>query len=80
MMRQGTALPRDASDRLRRIIVNVILAAAAIVFLYPMLQMLVDSFKSNTEIMSNPAGFPVEWTLASYADVVSPERSLLQHA
>jgi ABC-type glycerol-3-phosphate transport system permease component len=78
MMRRDAVLPRDASDRLRRIIVNVILAAAALVFLYPMLLMLVDSFKSNTEIMSNPAGFPIQWTLASYADVIDPERSLLR--
>ena len=41
--------------------------------------MLVNSFKSNTEIMSNPAGLPIQWTLASYADVVSPERSLLRN-
>lgn len=70
---------RAPGDRARRLIVNLILAAAAIVFLYPMVQMLLDSFKSNTEIMSNPAGLPIQWTLASYADVVSPSRSLLRN-
>jgi ABC-type glycerol-3-phosphate transport system permease component len=70
---------RAPGDRARRLIVNLILAAAAIVFLYPMAQMLLDSFKSNTEIMSNPAGLPIQWTLASYADVVSPSRSLLRN-
>jgi ABC-type glycerol-3-phosphate transport system permease component len=70
---------QEASDRARRLIVNLILGAAAVVFLYPMAQMLVDSFKSNTEIISNPAGLPIHWTLASYADVISPSRSLLRN-
>jgi len=67
------------SERARRVIVNLVLAIAAVVFLYPMVQMLVDSFKSNTEIISNPAGLPIDWTLASYADVLSPHRSLLRN-
>src|SRR6516162_5222737 len=71
--------PGEASDRSRRLIINLILGAAAIVFLYPMAQILVNSFKSNTEIISNPAGLPINWTLASYADVVSPSRSLLRN-
>jgi ABC-type glycerol-3-phosphate transport system permease component len=69
---------QDGTARARRVIVNVVLGIAAIVFAYPLVQMLMNSFKSNTEIISNPGGMPVHWTLSSYADVVSPERSLLR--
>jgi ABC-type glycerol-3-phosphate transport system permease component len=41
--------------------------------------MVLDSFKSNAEIISNPGGPPINWTLSSYADVVSPQRSLLRN-
>ncbi|HLJ20376.1 MAG TPA: carbohydrate ABC transporter permease [Stellaceae bacterium] len=78
MKTRAPARPRNSPDRTRRLIVNVVLAIAAVVFLYPIAQMVVDSFKSNTEIMSNPGGLPIQWTLSSYADVVSPERSLLR--
>jgi ABC-type glycerol-3-phosphate transport system permease component len=74
---ESAAAP-EGTARARRVIVNVVLGITAIVFAYPMMQMLVNSFKSNTEIISNPAGLPVHWTLSSYADVVSPERSLLR--
>ena len=69
----------QAGDRNRRLIVGLTLAAAAIVFAYPMVQMTLDSFKSNTEIISNPAGPPQDWTLSSYADVLSPARSLVRN-
>jgi ABC-type glycerol-3-phosphate transport system permease component len=74
----GRIPARSASDSTRRLIVNLVLAIAAVMFLYPIGQMVVDSFKSNTEIMSNPGGLPIDWTFSSYADVVSPHRSLLR--
>ena len=52
---------------------------AALVFCYPLVQMLVNSFKSNDEIMANPGGLPHTWTLASYADLVDPHRVLLRN-
>lgn len=69
----------QAGERTRRLIVGLTLVAAAIVFVYPLVQMTLNSFKSNTEIISNPAGAPQHWTLSSYADVFSPARSLVRN-
>lgn len=40
-----------------------------VVFLLPVLVMLLNSFKSDTEIYSNPSGLPIHWTLDSYANI-----------
>ncbi len=40
--------------------------AACLIALYPMLLMVINSFKSDNEIWLNPGGLPLEWTLASY--------------
>lgn len=69
----------QAGERNRRLIVGLTLVLAAVVFAYPIVQMVLDSFKSNTEIIANPAGPPQHWTLSSYADVLSPARSLVRN-
>ena len=79
MTRRKFAASDSGTGRAPRIIVNLMLVIAAAVFLYPMVQMVLNSFKSNTEIISNPGGPPIHWTLSSYADVVSPQRSLLRN-
>lgn len=47
----------------------LVLGISCVVFLYPMLLMLVNSFKSDSEIYVNPAGLPLQWTLASYGKI-----------
>ena len=58
---------------------NAAAALAAVFFCYPLVQMALNAFKSNDEIMSNPGGLPRIWTLASFADLASPQRLLLRN-
>jgi ABC-type glycerol-3-phosphate transport system permease component len=51
------------------VLVHVILIVACLIFLYPMVIMVINSFKSNREIFVNPAGLPRKWTLSSYAEI-----------
>lgn len=61
------------------IALNAAAGFAALVFCYPLVQMLLNAFKSNDEIMSNPGGIPHVWTLASFADLAAPHRPLLRN-
>ncbi len=45
------------------------LVLAAFMSLYPLVLMIINSFKSDSEMYVNPAGLPAEWTLASYAQI-----------
>jgi ABC-type glycerol-3-phosphate transport system permease component len=62
-----------------RVTLNAAAILAALVFCYPLVQMLLNAFKSNDEIMSNPGGLPRLWTLASFADLADPHRPLLRN-
>jgi ABC-type glycerol-3-phosphate transport system permease component len=68
-----------SSGKFVRAAVNAAAGLAALVFCYPLVQMMMNSFKSNDEIMRNPGGLPNAWTLSSYADLVDPHRSLLRN-
>jgi ABC-type glycerol-3-phosphate transport system permease component len=68
--------PMNLADLRRRVAVFVLLALASLMFIYPTVQMAINSFKSNDEIVANPAGLPLAWTLSSYGDVLSFERGL----
>lgn len=43
-----------------------ILGVMVVISLYPFVMMLINSFKSDSEILSNPAALPKVWTLDSY--------------
>ena len=47
----------------------LVLAVMAILSLYPFAMMLINSFKSDTEILRNPAALPQAWTLDSYTSL-----------
>src|SRR5450756_314223 len=47
----------------------LVLGISCVIFLYPMLLMLVNSFKSDSEMYVNPAGMPLQWTVASYGKI-----------
>jgi ABC-type glycerol-3-phosphate transport system permease component len=62
-----------------RVALNAAATLVALVFCYPLVQMLLNAFKSNDEIMSNPGGLPRLWTLASFADLADSHRPLLRN-
>ncbi len=52
--------------RIAVIAANVFLVVFVLLCLYPLFVMVLNSFKSDTEILSNPSGWPQNFTLASY--------------
>lgn len=55
------------AERLRRVPVHVILAIYAVVIAYPLLWMVISSFKSSSEIFTDPWGLPSVWLVQNYA-------------
>ncbi|HWS51682.1 MAG TPA: carbohydrate ABC transporter permease [Microbacterium sp.] len=54
-------------ERIRQIPVYALLLIYAVVIAYPLLWMVVSSFKSSTEIFANPWGLPSIWLVQNYA-------------
>ena len=54
-------------ERLRRAPVHIILAIYAIVVAYPLTWMVISSFKSSSEIFTDPWGLPSVWLVQNYA-------------
>lgn len=50
-----------------------------IIVLSPILLMVVNSFKSNNEMLRNDSGFPEVWTLESYTSLFTTYSSLVRH-
>lgn len=80
----ASLLPTQVS-RPRRKMRAVLLAASylllilvCVLSLYPALMMLLNSFKSNSEILTNPGGLPIHWTLANYITILGGSQSLVQ--
>ncbi|CAD5141019.1 MULTISPECIES: carbohydrate ABC transporter permease [unclassified Microbacterium] len=55
------------AERVRRAPVQVILAVYAVVIAYPLLWMVISSFKSSSEIFADPWGLPSVWLVQNYA-------------
>ena len=49
---------------------HVLLAAAAIVMLYPLLWMIASSFKPESQIFSNPTALPTAFDLSNYLSLI----------
>jgi ABC-type glycerol-3-phosphate transport system permease component len=47
------------------------LIAVVLVSIYPLLVMLLNSFKSDSEVLRNPAGWPIAFTLESYVNFLT---------
>jgi ABC-type glycerol-3-phosphate transport system permease component len=62
-----------------RIAVNAACVAACLIFVLPLVQMTLNSFKSNDEVLSNPTGLPIVWTIANYLDILDPSQGLLRN-
>ncbi|WP_454296651.1 carbohydrate ABC transporter permease [Salana multivorans] len=75
-MAQATATsnhrtPRRPSEYLWNTPVWLALAVYAIVIVYPLLWMVTSSFKTSSEILSDPWGLPEVWLVQNYADAWS---------
>ncbi len=77
----GTTRPASgrAGYKVQVIAANAILMLVVVVSLYPMAMMVINSFKSDTEINWNPANLPAQWTLASYAAIFEYHSGLLRN-
>jgi raffinose/stachyose/melibiose transport system permease protein len=53
-----------------KILINVIMVAIGISFLFPMYWMLNISFKSKSEVYDNPFGLPQQWVFNNYGDAL----------
>jgi ABC-type glycerol-3-phosphate transport system permease component len=65
--RQGTALGHQVSLALAYLVLVIV----AFTSLYPLALMIINSFKSDTDVLLNPAGLPQPWTLASYIQLIN---------
>lgn len=54
-----------------RLIIHAILLVTTALSLFPFALMLLNSFKSNSEVLRNPAGWPIVFTLESYREFLS---------
>jgi ABC-type glycerol-3-phosphate transport system permease component len=70
---------QTARRNLNRSLIYAVLIVFCLISMYPLVMMLLNSFKTNDEIFRNPAGWPNRWTLSSYADIVGRGDSLLSN-
>lgn len=49
-----------------RVFLGILLAALAVVVIYPLLWMAISGFKTNAEFFGDPWGLPGEWRLSNY--------------
>lgn len=71
------ALPttRRHARSARHLWVHAVLILAVALSLYPFGLMLLNSFKSNVEVLRNPAGWPLDPTFGSYRELLTYEGS-----
>jgi multiple sugar transport system permease protein len=65
---------REAPSIRRRIslaLAYLALAIVAFMSLYPLVLMIINSFKSDNDVLLNPAGLPQPWTLVSYIQLIN---------
>ena len=49
-----------------RVVLGLLLAALAVVVVYPLLWMAISAFKTNAELFGDPWGLPAEWRFSNY--------------
>jgi ABC-type glycerol-3-phosphate transport system permease component len=57
------------STATEKALILLALIAAALISVYPIMMMMINSFKSDQEMYVNPAGLPIDWTLESYGKI-----------
>jgi ABC-type glycerol-3-phosphate transport system permease component len=70
-----TETKRPVGRRVRgsNILVHLILLGTVVLSLYPFILMLLNSFKTNTEVLQNPAGWPINFSFESYRQLFTYE-------
>jgi raffinose/stachyose/melibiose transport system permease protein len=64
-----------ARSRARLVVFEIVMIIVAIAFIYPVLFVLLNAFKSTQEIVLNPAGLPKTWTIENFAKVLATKGS-----
>lgn len=62
---------RSRHDGIKTVAAYSVLAVMTFVSLYPLALMILNSFKSNTDVLVNAAGLPAHWTLSSWRDFIN---------
>jgi ABC-type glycerol-3-phosphate transport system permease component len=81
----AVATPRAGTVRTARTMsaselgAHAVLIGAVVVSVYPMLLMLLNSFKTDAEVLRNPAGWPIAFTFQSYINFLQYQRSQSVH-
>jgi len=57
----------------------IVLLFATVISLYPVIMMVINSFKVRSEIFNNPAGLPENWTLYNYINITNLHSGLMQN-
>jgi raffinose/stachyose/melibiose transport system permease protein len=60
-------VPRAILGSVGRVVVWIGLAALAVTIVYPLLWMVLNGFKTNLELFSNPFGLPTQWRWENFA-------------
>lgn len=66
-------------EKAGHIIGYVLFILMCIIVLAPMVLMVINSFKSNSEMLRNDSRLPEVWTLESYVSLFTTYRSLIRH-
>jgi multiple sugar transport system permease protein len=69
-------MPYRIESIIGKLAINIICIAVSIVFVLPLLQMALNSVKSNDEVISNPTGLPHIWTVENYITILNPNNGL----
>ena len=56
-----------------------VLITAVVISFYPVIMMIINSFKVRAEIFRNPAGLPENWTLYNYINISNFHSGLMQN-
>lgn len=67
--------PRKASRKTSIVVLEIFLIIAAILFIYPTIFVLINAFKSSAEIVTNPIGLPIKWTMENFVTVLTAKGS-----
>lgn len=71
MVTQQIGRPRRRASARAQALVYALLTLGALIMLYPLINMVLMSFKSMSEMASNPVGLPQTWLFSNYGDAWS---------
>lgn len=69
--RTGKSEAPSIRRRLNQTLAYLALGIVTFTSLYPLALMIINSFKSDNDVLLNPAGLPQPWTIASYIQLIN---------